>query len=154
MRIVLADENGTTTWRDENGKLLHRDDGGLPAFEWANGHKEWWVHGRFHRDGGLPAVEHADGGKEWWVHGASHRDGGLAAFVLASGRNGWNVHGHTCSERQSQLWAVRQQCLRLCVFLHCVTTEQQMASVSMDNIATVVLGPCLVRNLRVHWSIQ
>ena len=50
----------------KNGKL-HRD-GGLPAIEWANGTKEWWVNDKRHREGGLPAVESANGSKVWYVN--------------------------------------------------------------------------------------
>ena len=29
----------------------------------------WYVNGKLHRDNGLPAIEYADGDKEWWVNG-------------------------------------------------------------------------------------
>jgi hypothetical protein len=37
---------------------LHREDG--PAVEWADGRREWWLHGERHREDG-PALEWADG---------------------------------------------------------------------------------------------
>jgi len=37
-----------------------------PAIEWADGHKEWYLHGKLHRDNG-PAVEFADGDKFWYL---------------------------------------------------------------------------------------
>ncbi len=32
-----------------------------------DGTKKWRVKGKLHRDGDLPAVEYPDGTKEWWV---------------------------------------------------------------------------------------
>ena len=60
-------------WRNAQGKL-HRIDG--PAWEradgtkewWVDGTKEWWVDGKRHRLDG-PAVEWASGYKAWWVDG-------------------------------------------------------------------------------------
>ena len=57
----------TTYWRDDFGEL-HRD-GGLPAIEYSDGGKQWWVNGKRHRDGGLPAIDFSDGTKSWWVNG-------------------------------------------------------------------------------------
>jgi len=82
--------DGTKAWWVD-GKL-HRS-GGLPAFEWADGHKEWWVDGKRHRDGGLPAIEWVNGTKAWWVDGKMHRDGGLPAFVWSNGHKEWWVDG-------------------------------------------------------------
>ena len=33
-----------------------------------NGSKQWRLNGKCHRDNGLPAVEYADGTKEWWLN--------------------------------------------------------------------------------------
>jgi hypothetical protein len=49
---------------------LHRGDGPknlsqiLPAIEWADGTKEWYINGQLHREDG-PAIEWANGTKEW-----------------------------------------------------------------------------------------
>ena len=40
---VEVDEDGNTFWYNQQGKR-HRE-GGLPAIEYANGGKEWWVNG-------------------------------------------------------------------------------------------------------------
>jgi len=64
---VEVDENGNIFWYNQQGKR-HRE-GGLPAIEYADGGKEWYVKGQLHREGGLPAIEYADGGKEWYVNG-------------------------------------------------------------------------------------
>ena len=38
------DEHGNTRYYNEQGQL-HREDG--PAIEWANGEKQYWIHGEF-----------------------------------------------------------------------------------------------------------
>jgi hypothetical protein len=132
----------------------HRGDD-LPAVERRrHGHQEWWVDGVRHRSGGKPAiiVHHM---AEWWVLGKPHRDLGLPTSIVADtfGTTNsevhlltrWSVHGLRTSESQSQRQAVQGQLLRLCVMLTDVTLP--------DDLTLVVLGPCLIRNLRVHWSI-
>ena len=64
---VVVDKYGNKFWYNQQGKR-HRD-GGLPAIEYADGGKEWYVNGQLHREGGLPAVELANGSKAWWVNG-------------------------------------------------------------------------------------
>jgi hypothetical protein len=44
----------------------HRVDG--PAYEYADGSRQWWMDGKRHRVDG-PAVEWADGSRQWWVDG-------------------------------------------------------------------------------------
>ena len=51
--------------RNDEGKL-HCDYG--PAFEYADGSKEWHINGLRHRIDG-PAVEYANGDKQWFSHG-------------------------------------------------------------------------------------
>ena len=91
MSSPLVDEFGHQRWKDADGQL-HRD-GDLPAIEWANGDKEWYVRGQRHRDGGLPAIEWANGDKQWYVRGQLHRDGGLPAAECANGTKSWYVRG-------------------------------------------------------------
>jgi hypothetical protein len=47
-----------------NGKR-HRD-GDLPAVEWVNGDKSWYIHGKLHRENG-PAVEFVNGDKWYYL---------------------------------------------------------------------------------------
>jgi len=68
--------NGTKEWY-LNGKY-HREDG--PAVEKANGDKEWWQNGKFHREDG-PAVEYANGYKAWWLNG-DYITGNQLVFLL------------------------------------------------------------------------
>jgi len=58
------DPSGNKHWTNEKGET-HRD-GDLPAIEWKNGTKEWWINGKLHRENGLPAVEFFDGHKVWY----------------------------------------------------------------------------------------
>ena len=64
---VETDKFGATFHYNSAGQL-HRD-GGLPAVEWDDGTKEYYVNDELHREGGLPAIEDADGYKEYWVNG-------------------------------------------------------------------------------------
>ena len=67
---VLA--NGTKEWFID-GKF-HRIDG--PAIEWSNGTKQWWLDGRRHRIDG-PAFEWANNNnKQWWLDGIQLPDAG------------------------------------------------------------------------------
>ena len=80
--------NGDREWW-VNGKL-HRDNG-LPAIEFPNGDIEWRVNGLLHRDNDLPAVESYD--KEWWVNGKRHRNNGEPAIIRSHGTKEWWVNG-------------------------------------------------------------
>ena len=46
--------------------------------EYANGTKEWWQNGKWHREDG-PAIEDFDGNKFWYQYGRLHREDGPAA---------------------------------------------------------------------------
>ena len=84
--------NGRKEWWVDGKR--HRLDG--PAIEWADGSKEWYVDGKRHRLDG-PAIEDADGSKEWWVDGKQHRLDG-PAFEYANGYKAWFVDGKLLSE--------------------------------------------------------
>ena len=53
-------------WFNQEGQL-HRE-GDLPAVEYLNGYKAYYVNGKRHRDNGQPAIEWK-GYKEYWVNG-------------------------------------------------------------------------------------
>lgn len=59
----------------KNGKLHREDD--LPAIEYVNGDKRYYVHGVRHRNG-QPAVEKANGDYIYCVHGQCHNPTGPA----------------------------------------------------------------------------
>jgi hypothetical protein len=68
--------------------------GGLPAYEYANGDKHWWVNDKRGRAGGLPAIVHANGDKHGYVDGKRGRAaGGLPASEYADGDKFWYVDG-------------------------------------------------------------
>ena len=75
-------------WRNDNGKL-HREDG--PAYEYADGTKEWYINGKLHRLDG-PAIEYANGSKEWYLNDKLHREDGPAREYV-SGYKEWWVNG-------------------------------------------------------------
>jgi hypothetical protein len=77
-------------YRNEKGELHREND--LPAVEYGNGNRLWYVNGKCHRDGGLPAIEWANGNKYWFVNGKLHRDGGLPAVEESNGNKEWWVN--------------------------------------------------------------
>jgi hypothetical protein len=80
---------------------LHRD-GDLPAIEYFNGDKEWWILGKRHRDNGLPAIEWSNNGgtKFWCVSGKFHRDNDLPAIECGDGYREWFKNGVTYSPKK------------------------------------------------------
>jgi hypothetical protein len=85
------DSLGNKMWFNANGKL-HRDNG-LPAREYSDGTKCWYINGKSHRDNDLPAVEYANGSKYWYVNGKQHRGNDLPAVEYAGGNKEWCVNG-------------------------------------------------------------
>jgi hypothetical protein len=75
--------NGDKEWY-VNGEY-HREDG--PAREWADGSKGWWKNGNPHREDG-PSYEGACGEKQWRLDGLLHREDG-PAIEYADGRKAW-----------------------------------------------------------------
>ena len=84
---------GDKVWRLKNGQY-HREDG--PAFEYADGTKEWYINDKLHRENG-PAIEYADGDKGWYLNGKRHREDG-PAFEYASGYKAWYINGEELTE--------------------------------------------------------
>jgi hypothetical protein len=58
--------------------------------EAANGHKVWYLNGKYHRIDG-PAVEFRDGTKIWLLDGKYHRTDG-PAIEWGDGRKVWYLH--------------------------------------------------------------
>ena len=59
---------------------LHREND-LPAIEYTDGTKSWWLNGKRHRENDLPAVEYNDGDKLWFINGIRHRENDLPAII-------------------------------------------------------------------------
>ena len=108
--FVTVDDEGTTRWyKDAKCKVLHRENG--PAFDSANGHKEWYQNGVYHRTDG-PAIEHADGSKSWWQNGQRHRADG-PAIEWTSGLKDWFINGVRMTE--AEFLAATQSAIELTV---------------------------------------
>jgi hypothetical protein len=87
---MKIDGYSTKTWRNASG-VLHRGND-LPAVEYANGNKWWFVNGRNHRDNDLHAVEIKNVVKTWYVNGKRHRFGGLPAIEFLDGNKQWFIN--------------------------------------------------------------
>ena len=85
-----VDQYGTKRWYNSKG-ILHRDND-LPAIEYANGSKEWYMNGKHHRENDLPAVEWYDGAKYWYINNEIHRENGPAS-EFSDGGKAWYWHG-------------------------------------------------------------
>ncbi len=87
-------DNGVIEYRLPNGKF-HREDG--PAVDIEEGsypQRQWWINGKKHREGGLPAVEYADGSKIYYVNDRLHREDGPAIVNIKNkARNQWWING-------------------------------------------------------------
>ena len=90
--IELA--NGDREWY-LNGKY-HREDG--PAVEYANGNRCWYLNGKYHREDG-PAVEYANGDRFWYLNGKLHREDG-PAIERANGDRYWYLNGVAYTEEE------------------------------------------------------
>jgi hypothetical protein len=125
----------------------------LPAVEDASVNlKEWWVQGRLHRDKDQPAVQGPGSQRfEWWVHGEPHRNNGLPAVMWSTDVLWWLHHRLACRSI-CRRWAMRHQTLRLGVCLALPLDVEESSAQLNEDVAIVVLGPCLARNLRIHWS--
>ena len=62
---VMVYANGDIYWLNKDGQR-HCEHG--PAFEGANGTKEWYLNGNLHCNYG-PAIEKADGFTRYYLHG-------------------------------------------------------------------------------------
>ena len=96
-QYIEIDKNGSKWYySDKELTTLHRDDG--PAYEGANGDKEWFINGKRHRDDG-PAIKYTDGSKAWWINGQRHRDDG-PAVEWADGSKAWYLTGKNITEAE------------------------------------------------------
>jgi hypothetical protein len=88
LKLFTLGKNAFGVYHLKDGKP-HRTDG--PAYEGADGSKEWWVDGKCHRTDG-PACEWSDESKSWWVDDKRHRTDGPAC-EWADGDKEWWVDG-------------------------------------------------------------
>ena len=64
--ICIIDQYGNKFWHNPKGQLHREND--LPAIEYINGSKYWWLNNKLHREKGS-AIEYADGKKSWHWNG-------------------------------------------------------------------------------------
>ena len=75
-----------------NKTLLHRKND-LPAVEYANGTKEWYLNGKLHRENDKPAIEYSNGTKYWYLNGKLHRENDLPTIECINGHKEWWLNG-------------------------------------------------------------
>ena len=88
-QFIETDGSETKYYSNRGMTELHREDG--PAVESGDGHKEWYLNGKFHREDG-PAIEYTNGGKAWFVNGKRHREDG-PAIEWGDGCKFWYLNG-------------------------------------------------------------
>src|SRR5210317_2046983 len=96
-QFIHIDEGGNKFYyKDRKMTIRHREDG--PAFERADGGKEWFINGKRHREDG-PAFEGADGYKVWYINDMLHREDG-PAFEGTDGCKGWFINGKRLTQEE------------------------------------------------------
>ena len=84
------DKYGTKRWYNSKGEFHRQND--LPAIEYADGFKEWWLNGLRHRDNDKPAIERSNGTKKWYLNNKYHRENGFPAIIEANGAKAWYLN--------------------------------------------------------------
>jgi len=89
-QYIRTDRDGSKFYYKDKAKtILHRED--VPAVEWSDGSKFWFINGEHHREDG-PAVEWANGDKYWYINDKRHREDG-PAVEYANGNKYWYING-------------------------------------------------------------
>jgi hypothetical protein len=96
--MCTIDKYGTKFWTNMNGKL-HRDDD-LPAIEYTNGGKSWYINGEQRRENDLPTAVFGNGNTVWHINGKLHRLGGLPAIIHTNGNKWWYIYNKSYSYEQ------------------------------------------------------
>ena len=87
--ICKIDRDGTKRWYNSKDEFHRKND--LPAFEWHDGTKSWYINGKRHRENDKPAIEYSDGNKYWYLNNKIHREKG-PAIEFSDGRKAWYWH--------------------------------------------------------------
>ena len=111
-------KDGTVLDHFDDSKILHRDDR-LPAIEFTDGYKWWYVDGKRHRVDGLPAIECEGGDKWWYIDDILHRVDG-PAMDFASGNKSWYIDGKKLTEEEFEAHPKR------CNYLFMLAFEETM----------------------------
>ena len=75
--ICKVDQYGNKFWYNSKGELHREND--LPAIEYADGRKSWYLNDKLHRENDLPARELVNGDKFWYLNDKRHRENDLPA---------------------------------------------------------------------------
>lgn len=67
------DTDATTSILGRKGKFLSTINDRLPAIEYTNGDKMYYIMGKLHRSNGLPAMEYSNGNCVYYEYGKLHR---------------------------------------------------------------------------------
>ena len=87
--ICKIDKYGNKEWYNLKGELHREND--LPAIEWVNGTKRWYINDKLHRENDKPAVENV-GGKYWYINDLVHRENDKPAIERADGSKDWYLN--------------------------------------------------------------
>lgn len=91
----------------ENCKY-HREDG-LPAIEYNNGTKFWYVDGQLHRENGNPSCVYNTGETEYFFNGKLHRYNGYCSASLQNVYGStYFIHGNEVDAKQYLSWVEEQ----------------------------------------------
>jgi hypothetical protein len=101
---VETDEEGTTTYRNADGKL-HNPDG--PAVVGLNGEKEYWINGKLHNPNG-PAAIYANGYRSHWIHGKLHNSNGPAVIWGHGQHKEYYINGEKLNKAEFTAWRAEQ----------------------------------------------
>jgi len=99
--VVIENDARVTSFGDVcwyiPGTLIRHREGG-PAYEGADGTKQWYLNGMIHREDG-PAVEETNGNKCWYRNGKLHREDG-PAWESVEGVKYWYFKGAKYTEEE------------------------------------------------------
>ena len=91
-------------YKNKGYSILHRENN-LPAIEYANGAKIWYVNGKLHRENG-PACE-SNEVKQWFLFGEYNREDG-PAIEYKNGAKYWYLNGEKLSEEEHKKMTAKE----------------------------------------------
>ena len=98
--IVHVYEN-YVEWREPINNNLHRE-GDLPALEYSNGDKYWYINGVLHRDRDRPPIVLRTGEQRWQRGDILHRETG-PALILENGEGHYYLDNKRYATRKEWL---------------------------------------------------
>ena len=95
--ICKIDRDGNKYWFNSKDEL-HRDND-LPAVEYTDGDKAWYMNGKRHRENDKPAIECTSGKKDWYLNGKLHRENDNPAIEEVNGTKLWYLNSKLHREK-------------------------------------------------------